>query len=479
MLKISLDKITCIEETDEVGADEPYVLVTTVDYSSLITVAGLSVPIPNFEVVRYGPFSDVDKGETHRVSPDAPSFWGIANSPVALTDPDSVIFIVSVMENDDGDAEAKRSVVKGIIAGSVFGSLSLSRDEQATKLINDIDAALGIPTGAPSFDERIGRSQRLRFSVEELMLANFPFGVEKPLRFVGDGGVYDVTISARKSQPATNDVSTFAIRQASSGQFVDAHETDDNDFSVVTRTAQNNDTQKWKMTKIGGVFTIRQKSSGRFVDAHESTNNDFSLVTRNEQNNDTQRFAFINDSTLHNGVTILQLSNRRLVDAHETSNNDFSLVTRERQRNLTQLWLLTPSIDGSVLIQQASTRRYWDAHENTTNDFSLVTRLRQNNDTQLWLLNEIAAIYTIQQRSSNRFIDAHESSNNDFSAVTRTRQDDMTQSWMVNPISESTSTVQQLSNLRYLDAYQSSDHDHSVVTRTAQGNETQQWIISA
>jgi hypothetical protein len=40
-----------------------------------------------------------------------------------------------------------------------------------------------------------------------------------------------------------------------------------------------------------GVYTIQQKSSGKFVDAHESSDHDFGVVTRTDQNNDTQRWT--------------------------------------------------------------------------------------------------------------------------------------------------------------------------------------------
>jgi hypothetical protein len=72
---------------------------------------------------------------------------------------------------------------------------------------------------------------------------------------------------------------------------MDAHEAADNDFSVVTRTAQHNDTQRWVIMYLGSdTYTIQQLSSGRFADAHVTSSNDFSVVTRTAQNNDTQRW---------------------------------------------------------------------------------------------------------------------------------------------------------------------------------------------
>ena len=60
---------------------------------------------------------------------------------------------------------------------------------------------------------------------------------------------------------------------------------------MVTRTAGNDDTQRWELTYLGGdTYTIQQKSSGRFIDAYAQEGNDFAMVTRTFQDNDTQRW---------------------------------------------------------------------------------------------------------------------------------------------------------------------------------------------
>lgn len=76
-------------------------------------MAGFPVPLPTCEVIRYGPFDDVDAGETHAAS-FAP-FWA-AN----INGPNDAIFVVSLMENDDGDAEALRGIVKSSATSSLF-----------------------------------------------------------------------------------------------------------------------------------------------------------------------------------------------------------------------------------------------------------------------------------------------------------------------------------------------------------------------
>jgi hypothetical protein len=269
------------------------------------------------------------------------------------------------------------------------------------------------------------------------------------------------------------------IQQKSNNRFLDAHESSSNDFSVVTRTAQNNDTQRWVLTRVGGVYTIQQKSNNRYLDAHESSSNDFSVVTRGLQNNDTQKWALMHVNEDLSTYTIQQLSNGRYMDAHVVSANDFSVVTRTIQHNNTQRWILGALGNNTFTIQQKSNGRYVDAHEISGQDFSVVTRTAQNNDTQRWNLKLVGGIYTIQQKSNGRFIDAHESSNNDFSVVTRQTQNNDTQRWVLVSAGTDEYTVQQLSNGRYLDAHESSNNDFSVVTRPAQNNDTQKWMIKS
>lgn len=133
---------------------------------------------------------------------------------------------------------------------------------------------------------------------------------------------------------------TYIIRQKSNSRFLDAHEIVANDFRLVTRPAQNNDTQCWELAPVGDVYTIRQKSSGRFVDAHEHAAGDFRLVTRTAQDDATQRWVVmpVGDGSF----TIQQLSNGRFVDAHDSAANDFGVVTRTAQNNDTQRWFIEP-----------------------------------------------------------------------------------------------------------------------------------------
>ena len=120
-------------------------------------------------------------------------------------------------------------------------------------------------------------------------------------------------------------------------RFLDAHEISERDFNVVTRPFQNNTTQHWRLTNVGGnVHTIVQVSSGRFLDAHEIASLDFRVVTRPQQNNDTQRWRIVGFGG--GFVTIQHVSSGRFLEA--TLNGDFQVVTRPATGSNQQTWRL-------------------------------------------------------------------------------------------------------------------------------------------
>ena len=118
-------------------------------------------------------------------------------------------------------------------------------------------------------------------------------------------------------------------------RFLDAHEIPQRDFNVVTRPLQSNNTQHWRLTKVGGnVHTIVQVSSGRFLDAHEIASLNFRVVTRPQQNNDTQRWRLFDFGG--GFFTIQQVSSGRFLEA--TLDGDFQVVTRPASGSDQQTW---------------------------------------------------------------------------------------------------------------------------------------------
>ena len=186
MIYITLDSIRCHTETDEVGADEPYVIVTAVDLAT-------PGPLPNSRAYRYGPFQDVDNQETH--ASGFQSFWGLNGEERALANPDDAIFIVSLMENDNGDAENLRGIIALTATGALSATIGANRAIRVSRLIQDINSAMGTVTGAPNFDDKIG-IQELRFTRAEIAVAETGNPGFHALRFQGDGGDYTTTFKA-------------------------------------------------------------------------------------------------------------------------------------------------------------------------------------------------------------------------------------------------------------------------------------------
>jgi len=199
---IALTKIKCKIETDEVGSDEPYVLVTAVDLSNPL--------LPNAEVTLYGPWGDVDAGETRTTQPLQPGVnpsdmpfivwrrnaWGPSGSAKAIANPASAVILVSMMEHDDGKPSAARELAKAAVVSSLAASMGMTRAQRVDKLKADINGALAIPTGAPNFDDRVGSTKEFTLSANLLNVAAGP--KNKTLTIVGDGGRYEVTLQVKK-----------------------------------------------------------------------------------------------------------------------------------------------------------------------------------------------------------------------------------------------------------------------------------------
>jgi len=201
-IKIALTHVRCLEETDEGGSasDEIYVLVTAVNLKSAV---------PQVEVTKYGPWGSVDEGELKSTMPIQPGVnpdtlpsiiwrrpcWGLNGQAAVINHPDDVILMVSVMEHDDGNTGAARTIVKSAATATMASSMGMSRADRVTKLRRDINGALELPTGAPNFDDRVG-TKELRLSADLLQVENG--AKEKKIEFAGDGGQYRVRFELRK-----------------------------------------------------------------------------------------------------------------------------------------------------------------------------------------------------------------------------------------------------------------------------------------
>ena len=136
----------------------------------------------------------------------------------------------------------------------------------------------------------------------------------------------------------------FNIIHTASGLFLDSHEIEERDFNVVLRPRQDNDSQRWIMTRAEeGYRRIQQVSSGRFLDAHEYSGKDFRVVTRPRQDNRTQLWS-MSVIDAHNRFILRQISSQRFLDAYVSESQDYQVVTRPEKADFKgQLWIFPGS----------------------------------------------------------------------------------------------------------------------------------------
>ncbi|MFL6129098.1 MAG: hypothetical protein ACJ73E_08525 [Mycobacteriales bacterium] len=203
MIYTTLDSFRCHEETDEVGSDEPYVIVVSVDLRNTTQVttttpggpASGAVTVPASRAYLYGPFGDVDGQENHIVP--FQSFWGLAGEERALDNPDDAVFLVGLMENDDGNPENLRGIVGSSISAALAATLGFSRPQLVDRLLREMNSALSTVTGFPNTDDRVGFPVELRFTPADVALAETGNPARQVLRVQGDGGDYSLVFVAR------------------------------------------------------------------------------------------------------------------------------------------------------------------------------------------------------------------------------------------------------------------------------------------
>ena len=203
-VKIALTKMRCLQETNEVGADEPYVLVFAAQIKSVANV----VNVPAASTTIYGPWSNVDKGDLvqsalvigGKTILPAQNCWGLNGKPQELANADEAIFIVALMENDDADTGGIRAGTHAQMFASItsYANAGMSRADMVGKLKHDMkDVLRGITvTGIPNSDDLVGVAE-LSFSNTDLQEAATQT-VVKNIVLKGDGGEYRLRFEMSK-----------------------------------------------------------------------------------------------------------------------------------------------------------------------------------------------------------------------------------------------------------------------------------------
>jgi len=209
--------ITCLREINELSAsEEPYALVTSVD---------LTTATPTFDVFLYGAFEEMDEGETRPIN--GQSFWGVPSSqPALITDRDNVIFIVTLMEQDNGSPRFFRALVKGVTTASLASTAgSPGRSAKVAVLLRDIRDSLNglnLPIPFSMDDDHIG-TEELRLNSSDLITSG---SKTIPLIIRSREGFYRLHFQIDSLQPEATDCQRIRNEIAELTNLIRADEAD-------------------------------------------------------------------------------------------------------------------------------------------------------------------------------------------------------------------------------------------------------------
>jgi hypothetical protein len=180
---ITFTTIRCIEDTDGPGDDEPYVV---------FWVGNLNNPAASY-TTRTSVF-DMEAGDI-RVKPT--TVWGTA--PIA--DPNDLVILASVLENDEMDPDGVVSTVNGLMLPSLLSAVTHDPPLTRTALVAQLKSGMkgALATGAGSalpgaIDDEFSSPKEFRLTADLLDQARNGLVPTTSLTFSFDGATYQVRL---------------------------------------------------------------------------------------------------------------------------------------------------------------------------------------------------------------------------------------------------------------------------------------------
>jgi hypothetical protein len=181
-LSIRLHSILCRSESDENSdSDEPYVLVTTVKRPQGKTPADV-------RTIQHGPW-EMDDGDV--IEPvSARAIWDTNGRPADIMNPDDVIIIVTLVENDQGSPGGIRTLVQSTATATMAAAVTAAREVQVARLLQDLPGAVIAADVGFLGDDHVG-TRELRLTPADLAAKGTRFKVLEING--GDDGSYQLT----------------------------------------------------------------------------------------------------------------------------------------------------------------------------------------------------------------------------------------------------------------------------------------------
>lgn len=205
-LTISFFQLRCIDDTVEANADEPYVVFFVANLKSGIVAATDAKRSTLFGDVGAGDERvelTIDWSKTPAFNPHPVMLWGIKGKPAPILDPNEIIILAAVMENDSSSPDSVVSAVDSILAAKlqVYRANGFSRAKIVEKLITDMNGAIdaAVITGVIDRDERLGPAKEFQLTSQDLEQARNGSTVFKNRAFYGDDAIYKVRLDIKKA----------------------------------------------------------------------------------------------------------------------------------------------------------------------------------------------------------------------------------------------------------------------------------------
>jgi hypothetical protein len=204
-LTISFFYLKCHEDTDEWNDDEPYVVFFVANLKSGIVATTDAKRSTLFGGVDAGDVrleQTVDFSKNPIISLHPVMLWGIKGNPAPIANPNDIIILAAVVENDSSSPDAVVSAVDTSLTAKlqVYRANGFSRAKIVEKLITDMNGAIDAAflTGGLDKDERIGTAKEFLLTSDDLEKARNGSTVFRHRQFYGDDASYKVRIDIKK-----------------------------------------------------------------------------------------------------------------------------------------------------------------------------------------------------------------------------------------------------------------------------------------
>ena len=236
--RLRMTELECVRETHGNDSDEPYVIVVAANIRGPNVSADLDFDpsdpdglndavdqligevlgaTPQCRTTLYGPFDDVDAGEKRKLMSQAKvaampatfrarfahlddePCWGTSGRPEAIEDPNDVLILVAVVENDSGEPNGIRGLLQAASQAAVLNQFPayldgrLNRVEYVRSVRREVEDVLrSAVMGWPDQDDLVA-VEELHLKRSDLGLAERPGGWEHlSVTTTGHGGRFIV-----------------------------------------------------------------------------------------------------------------------------------------------------------------------------------------------------------------------------------------------------------------------------------------------